>query len=215
MAIVRSIGVGKGRKSAGDVTYAVVRGRTIMKSRIVENKSNTKLQADNRQAFKKMSQYVTLLDFWIKEAFEKSKYGSARNNFIAQNKEWLKTYLQNIDVLHISLYYALIDFAKSNAIKSFGIDVSAIVDFPTEEKPSGYDCKVSFMDNGYTKVTALWFNMGAAGLINTQELTPTLKNGIWSVTRNANIQKNSAYGFIIKVDGKTITSNETLFALNV
>lgn len=89
MAIINSAGIGKSRKSQGNLTYKYVRGRTIASSRITENKSNTPKQDIARQKFASMSGFVVRQAAYIDAAFDKSKYGSSRNNFMAVNKDML------------------------------------------------------------------------------------------------------------------------------
>lgn len=90
MAIIKSLGIGAGVKSAGNITYRYSRGRTIASQRITENKSNTPLQAAQRGYFRVMSQVAFLLAAHIEWAFDKTKYGSQRNNFIQRNKDYMK-----------------------------------------------------------------------------------------------------------------------------
>lgn len=85
MAIVNSLAIGKSVKSAGNLTYKTVRGRTIASQRITSNKSNTPLQQAQRSLFTQVSQSVQFLSPWIDKCYEKSKYGSARNNFMKTN----------------------------------------------------------------------------------------------------------------------------------
>lgn len=89
MAVVRSLGIGEGRKSAGMLTYRVVRGRTIASKRIVQNLSNTSAQANQRANFGDAAKAMLLSLAWIDNAFEKSKYGSRRNNFAKLNKRFI------------------------------------------------------------------------------------------------------------------------------
>lgn len=89
MAVINSLAIGAGVKSAGNLTYRRTRGRTIASQRVTENKSNTPLQALQRNKFRVMSQLTRLLAAHVDNAFSKTKYGSARNNFIKQNKDTL------------------------------------------------------------------------------------------------------------------------------
>lgn len=89
MAVINSLAIGNGVKSAGNITYRRTRGRTIASQRITENKSNTAAQQAQRGKFKVMTQFASLMSAFIDKAFDKTKYGSQRNNFIKQNKETL------------------------------------------------------------------------------------------------------------------------------
>ena len=87
MAIVRSLGVGQGKKSAGMLTYRSVRGRTIASRRVVSNNSNTVNQAYQRNLFASASKFMLYILSYIECAFEKSKFGSARNNYMKSNPD--------------------------------------------------------------------------------------------------------------------------------
>lgn len=85
MAIINSVAVGNGQKSAGQFTYRRTRGRTIASQRVFSNKSNTAAQSNQRMIFKVMSKAASSLAFAIDKAFDKTKYGSSRNNFMKAN----------------------------------------------------------------------------------------------------------------------------------
>lgn len=89
MAVINSLAIGKSVKSAGNLTYKTVRGRTIASQRITSNASNTPLQASQRSAFGDSVKCMQLVLPFINRFFEKSKYGSARNQFLALNKKYL------------------------------------------------------------------------------------------------------------------------------
>lgn len=88
MAIINSLAIGKSVKSAGNLTYKTVRGRTIASQRITQNKSNTPFQQNQRQHFAKVSESMKLLQQYIDVCYEKSKYGSSRNAFFSTNKNF-------------------------------------------------------------------------------------------------------------------------------
>lgn len=88
MAIINSLAIGKSVKSAGNLTYKTVRGRTIASQRITQNKSNTPFQQNQRQRFAKVSESMKLLQQYIDGCYEKSKYGSSRNAFFSTNKRF-------------------------------------------------------------------------------------------------------------------------------
>lgn len=88
MAIVNSLAIGKSVKSAGNLTYKTVRGRTIASQRITSNKSNTAKQQVQRDLFKNVSMSIALCRAYIDSCYEKSKYGSARNAFQRQNPKF-------------------------------------------------------------------------------------------------------------------------------
>lgn len=88
MAIINSLAIGKSVKSAGNLTYKTVRGRTIASQRITQNKSNSPSQENQRYHFTKVSRSMALLQRYIDVCYEKSKYGSSRNAFFARNKNF-------------------------------------------------------------------------------------------------------------------------------
>lgn len=86
MAIINSLAIGKSVKSAGNLTYKTVRGRTIASQRITTNKSNTMAQSIQRSHFGVCARAAQLIQVFINSCYEKSKYGSARNAFMRINK---------------------------------------------------------------------------------------------------------------------------------
>lgn len=88
MAIINSLAIGKSVKSAGNLTYKTVRGRTIASQRITQNKSNTAAQQEQRSRFAGVSISMKLIQRYIDVCYEKSKYGSSRNAFFKANKNF-------------------------------------------------------------------------------------------------------------------------------
>lgn len=86
MAIINSLAIGKSFKSAGNLTYKTVRGRTIASQRITSNASNTFAQGAQRSRFGATAQCMQLFLPFINNFFEKTKYGSSRNQFVKVNK---------------------------------------------------------------------------------------------------------------------------------
>lgn len=87
MAVINSVGVGRGEKSVGEFTYRRARGgRTIAARRVIENKSNTPAQAEQRKDFAKASSLIKFIPKRFMELMSvKSKTGSARNKFLSEN----------------------------------------------------------------------------------------------------------------------------------
>lgn len=86
MAIINSLAIGKSVKSAGNLTYKTVRGRTIASQRIISNKSNTPAQGAQRNRFGSTAQCMQLFLPYVNGFFEKTRYGSSRNQFVKVNK---------------------------------------------------------------------------------------------------------------------------------
>lgn len=87
MAVINSVGVGRGERSVGEFTYRRARGgRTIAARRVIENKSNTPAQAEQRKDFAKASSLIKFIPKHFMELMSvKSKTGSARNKFLSEN----------------------------------------------------------------------------------------------------------------------------------
>lgn len=86
MAIINSLAIGKSFKSAGNLTYKTVRGRTIASQRITSNKSNTIAQGYQRSLFGTTARCMQLFLPYVNNFYEKTKYGSSRNQFVKQSK---------------------------------------------------------------------------------------------------------------------------------
>ena len=96
MAIIQSTAIGNGKKSAGVLTYRRQRGRTIASQRILTNNSKTEKQVTQRSAFALASKAIAISAPIVDATFEKSKYGSARNNFFKMNKDILIPYFKEL-----------------------------------------------------------------------------------------------------------------------
>lgn len=87
MAIIRSLAVGKATKSAGNVTYRTVRGRTIMSEKVVGGASTRADGGNNLRTFVfgLINRFMALHAADIAVSFNKTKYGSERNYFLKVN----------------------------------------------------------------------------------------------------------------------------------
>lgn len=89
MAIINSLGVGRGRKSAGNLTYRTVRGRCIASQRR-EKSGNPSGNISVAQAtFSIISTFMRAHASDIDVSFARSTYGSQRNAFYRLNKSAL------------------------------------------------------------------------------------------------------------------------------
>lgn len=95
MAIISSMGVGKARKSMGNVTYRTVRGRTIGSQKRAATGSTATTRGDGavmsrQQAlFGMVSMFMQAHASDIDVSFNKSKFGSQRNYFFKTNRKAL------------------------------------------------------------------------------------------------------------------------------
>lgn len=143
MAIINSLAIGKSRKSAGNLTYKTVRGRTIASQRITENKSNTIAQGFQRNRFSQASQAMTLIAPYIGACYEKSRYGSSRNAFFRENKRFnLGGLVPEIKEGAVSLAHGMLlsiqrsdDVPQAIQLISKG-SLSAVLNMPTSVRAS-------------------------------------------------------------------------------
>lgn len=102
MAIINSMGVGRTRKSMGNVTYRVVRGRTIGSQKRVSGTSGVTtrgLQGNFRKPlFAMINMYMKEYQTDINVSFNRSRYGSQRNYFFSVNYNALQKALMPLAV---------------------------------------------------------------------------------------------------------------------
>lgn len=94
MAVINSLGIGNAAKSAGNITYAHYRGRTIAKQRITQNKSNTRLQQEQRTTFAAVEKICRGFN-GILSLFSNTKYGYKLNRFIKLNYDEIAQYVKS------------------------------------------------------------------------------------------------------------------------
>ena len=96
MAIINSLGIGRGKKSAGNLTYRTVRGRCVA-SQKQEKRGPVKGAYSIAQAtFSLVSTFMRNHAADIDVSFDKTAYGSARNNFYKTNKSALAAALATL-----------------------------------------------------------------------------------------------------------------------
>lgn len=96
MAVINSLGIGRGKKSAGNLTYRTVRGRCIA-SQKPEKRGPVKGAYSIAQAtFSLVSTFMRAHAADIDVSFDKTTYGSARNNFYKTNKSALAAALATL-----------------------------------------------------------------------------------------------------------------------
>lgn len=89
MAVINSVGVGRGSKSVGEFTYRYTRGRTIASRRITKNTSKTPAQVGRRGAFGSFVWMFSPYKWFFSDGYEKTKHGSSFNQFVHVNRELL------------------------------------------------------------------------------------------------------------------------------
>lgn len=94
MAIVNSLGIGRGKKSAGNLTYRTVRGRCIASQRREKMGAQSGAPSIAQAKFSLISSFMRAHASDIDVSFSKSAYGSQRNNFYRKNKAGLEAALQ-------------------------------------------------------------------------------------------------------------------------
>lgn len=90
MAIINSLAVGKARKSAGNLTYRTVRGRTIASAKVGKRSTGeaTRVPGEGllqNQVMAVISQFMRIHSSDIAVSFNRTRYGSQRNYFMKLN----------------------------------------------------------------------------------------------------------------------------------
>lgn len=116
MAIINSMGVGRAKKSMGNVTYRTVRGRTIGSQKVSPSGVTTRVpsagQVGRRAVFGQISRFVAARAVDIKASFDTTRYGSARNYFMRVNYDALAAALVGVSP-------TATDAEVANAIKEY------------------------------------------------------------------------------------------------
>lgn len=157
MAIINSLGIGRSKKSAGNLTYRTVRGRCIA-SQKQDKRGPVKGAYSIAQAtFSLVSTFMRAHSADIDVSFDKTAYGSARNNFYKTNKSALAAALATL-----ANEYA---YAKNKADIT-AID-AAIADYAEKNPQAIVRVKLTGFDTVY--LTGAWSsadNPVAGGGIN-------------------------------------------------
>lgn len=206
MAIIHSTAIGKGTKTAGQLTYRNVRGRVIASQRITSNKSNTPAQAAQRASFKEISQALSKIGFLINRTFEKSKYGSSRNNFYKINKDALaniegltekQTPFEIVDAMVRGQLPYMIYGSGNGSVSVLAKDTGDLADNPnvaTQLKITAFDVKP-----GDCKATK--FQLTASGNFTVSDMTNSIqydeKTMSASIESESGIDTERVYQFIV------------------
>lgn len=142
------MGVGRAKKSMGNVTYRVVRGRTIGSQKRVSGASGvtTRGQQGNfrKPLFSMINMYMKEHQTDINVSFNKSKYGSQRNYFFSTN----------YGALSKALTALAIQAANSGTLPSMEDVNTAIVTYAVANPTSILRVKLAGFENVY--LTGEW-----------------------------------------------------------
>lgn len=143
MAIINSMGVGRSKKSMGNVTYRVVRGRTIgsQKRGKGETGATTRGLSGNvrKPLFAMINSFMKAHDTDIQVSFNKSQYGSQRNYFFSNNYAALSVALQ-----------ALATAASNSGVMPMESEIeTAITSYATANPTAIYRVKLAGFENVY------------------------------------------------------------------
>ncbi len=142
------MGVGRSRKSMGNVTYRVVRGRTIGSQKRGPSAAGapTRGQAGNfrKPLFSMINMFMKEHQTDINVSFNKSKYGSQRNNFFSTN----------YGAFSKALMALATQAANSGTLPSMDEINTAIVTYATENPNSILRVKLAGFENVY--LTGEW-----------------------------------------------------------
>lgn len=90
MAIINSVFMGRAKKSAGNATFRIVRGRTIASQKIAKKGSQGSYKTLAQFAMSAISRFAAVKAQDIALSFDKTTYGSSRNAFMKINYEQLR-----------------------------------------------------------------------------------------------------------------------------
>lgn len=144
MAVISSMGVGKARKSMGNVTYRTVRGRTIGSQKRAATGSTATTRGDGavmsrQQAlFGMVSMYMQAHASDIDVSFNKSRFGSQRNYFFRTNRKALFAALASLATV-----------AMNSGYPSLADVEAAITTYATENPTAIYRVKLSGFEPVY------------------------------------------------------------------
>lgn len=130
MAIINSMGVGRARKSMGNVTYRTVRGRTIGSQKITPGGTATKApstaQSSRRVVFGLISRFMAAHGNDIDQSFNKTRYGSQRNYFMKVNYVALKAALSSLteEATDAEIESAIATYAEDNTTSIYRVKKS-------------------------------------------------------------------------------------------
>lgn len=173
MAIINSMGVGRARKSMGNVTYRTVRGRTIGSQKIMPGAATrvpTAGQSSRQNVFGLINRFMALHGQSIDDSFNKTTYGSQRNYFMKVNYIALSAALASLsaDASDGEIEQAVADYAGDNPTSIYRVKKSG---FPIEYLTGAWDDSQNPM-SGVVKLdgTTLQASNDAKKLTTGQEL---------------------------------------------
>lgn len=229
MAIIRSIAVGKARKSMGNVTFRVVRGRTIGSEKIGSRPLTRATDVSLQQfVFGLVTRFMAMHAGDIMVSFNQSKYGSERNYFAKVNFAALRLALRPLymagatsvdEISDAQIEAAVATYAQANPqtiyrVKRSGYEVVYLEgEWSSDQNPEEINpaLRVSF--------SALQKSSGAAydGSISEAFIVGTNLDKVTSITARGNEEGSSeaaipVSSFQLQADGrlKVLFNYETL-----
>lgn len=129
MAIINSMGVGRARKSMGNVTYRTVRGRTIASQKVMPGavtRVPTAGQSSRQNLFGLINRFMALHGQSIDDSFNQTKNGSQRNYFMKVNYKGLSAALAGVsaDASDGEIEQAIADYAGDNQTSIYRVKKS-------------------------------------------------------------------------------------------
>jgi len=137
MAIINAVGVGKAYGSMGNITYRLVKGRTIGSQKRGRIDPSTRAEGETlvQFIFGLIARYASLHSADIKVSFDATMFGSARNAFIKLNfsaftaalQGMFQTGLKSSDISDSQLADAIEDYATENQQAILRVKKGALV----------------------------------------------------------------------------------------
>lgn len=192
--------VGKGRKSAGNITFRTVRGRTIMSEKVGPRDVSTRGETLSiyERNFKYISMYIGAHRKDINVSFDKTKFGSQGNYFYKLNKTALEAALLELT--------GLTDSATMVQVEN------AITEYATANPAAIYRVKRSGYESKY--LTGEWKSSDNPVEPEPEAVVTATIGNISRVLRKSAVQEGGTNisvsdGDVIKIAGKGIGSTAT------
>ena len=218
MAIIRSLAVGKARKSAGNLTYRTVRGRTIASEKVGERpitRAPGEPMSKATYMFACLNRYMAVHKSDIDVSFDKTKYGSQRNYFAKLNYYGISAALESLysskpdaaQVTDTEIEEAVADYAQSNPTSIYRV------------KRTGYD--IVYMDGAWDSADnptppadlATFANMTIDGQSTTSSVEFSTGDAV--VISGTNLDNGNIKVLISETDGNPVEPSQALNSMSI
>ena|SRR5690554_5260903 len=197
MAIISSLAIGKAKKSAGNLRYQTVKGRTIVAQKPVHvaNPNTKKQQAVRGRMSNVVKLYRALNGIVSKSIKVKNKYASIYNTFCSEN-------IKNMPNEVKETVFDLVQALDKPIIYSNGT-----IPAPTVSAPSGgyivnFEQALPYLDVGDYAIKTYFSEISETFVTEEKVLSQSdLENGDVSIGAHIEDSKDAAF-YLVKADGR-------------